>query len=85
MVKDEVVRKQRTPIEAPTPTRLPKPKPLNQILDVKASPQPVPQTTSSGIGWRSTHTDCQLEIYGRYAKPKGGLIKQLNWPAEAID
>ncbi len=46
---------------------------------------PVPNTTAKMIGWRSADPACRLEKYGRYAKGKGGLIKQLNWPPEGID
>ena len=55
------------------------------LLQVNPSPRPLPKTTNSMIGWRSGTKDCALEKYGRYAKPKGGLVKQLNWPTEGID
>ena len=59
--------------------------PIEEYIHVDPSPKPVPRTTAQAIGWRSTHKDLALERYGKYAKPKGGLVKQLNWPQEAID
>ncbi|CAL1532767.1 unnamed protein product [Lymnaea stagnalis] len=59
--------------------------PLDQYIHVQPSTRPVPKTTSGQVGWRSTDRVLALEKYGRYAKPKGGLVKQLNWPAEAVD
>jgi len=84
MVADDFPKKKREKLIPPTPTRMPCNTPLERRVDVRPSPLPVPKTTSQMIGWRSTDKMCQLERYGRYAPPKGGLIKQLNWPTEAI-
>ena len=51
---------------------------------VDPSPLPFPQTTARQIGWRSTEKNLALEKYGKYAKPKGGLVRQLKWPMEAV-
>ena len=58
--------------------------PIEEYIKVDPSPKPFPKTTAGGIGWRSTEPKLKLEKYGGYAKPKGGLVKQLNWPMEAI-
>ena len=85
MVKDEVPKRERKKIAPPTPTQLPQVTPLEQLVTVNPSPKPVPQTTSSMIGWRSTDKTCKLERYGSYAKPRGSLVKSLNWPTEGVD
>ncbi|XP_069112121.1 ciliary microtubule inner protein 1-like isoform X2 [Argopecten irradians] len=59
--------------------------PIEEYIHVEASPKPFPKTTARDIGWRSTNPANKLEKYGKYAKPKGGLIRQLNWPTEAIN
>ena len=57
--------------------------PIEKYIKIGKSP-PYPNTTTKEVGWRSTKPDCKLEIYGSYARGKGGLIKQLNWPREGI-
>jgi len=42
-----------------------------------------PKTTSGQIGWRSGRPECNLEIYGRWTKPKQVIYKQFEWPLEA--
>lgn len=59
--------------------------PIEEYIHVYPSPKPYPKTTAQTVGWRSTAPGLELEKYGKYAKPKGGLVKQLNWPTEAID
>ncbi|XP_033754492.1 uncharacterized protein C20orf85-like [Pecten maximus] len=59
--------------------------PIEEYIHVEPSPKPFPKTTARDIGWRSTNPTNKLEKYGKYAKPKGGLIRQLNWPTEAIN
>lgn len=59
--------------------------PVEEYIKVEASPSPFPKTTAQTVGWRSTSKAHALEKYGKYAKPKGGLVRQLNWPTEAID
>ena len=58
---------------------------LENCVEVHPSVKPVPKTTSAQIGWRSTDKLLRLERYGAYAKPKGSIIKSLNWPDEAVD
>ncbi|XP_071501032.1 ciliary microtubule inner protein 1-like [Diadema antillarum] len=84
LVKDDFVKKEVKKIELPPPLVLPPITPISRYIKVLPSPQPFPQTTASKIGWRSAHPQHSLEIYGKYAKPKGGLIKQLNWPPEGV-
>lgn len=85
LVKDDIVIKERKKRELPTPIRLPPITPIEKYIHVYPSPKPFPVTTARAIGWRSAQPSLALEIYGPYAKPKGGLIKQLNWPQEGID
>ncbi|XP_059179582.1 uncharacterized protein C20orf85 homolog, partial [Physella acuta] len=59
--------------------------PVEKYLKVLPSTKPVPKTTSGQVGWRSTDRVLALEKYGGYARPKGGLVKQLNWPSEAVN
>ncbi|KAH9508865.1 hypothetical protein Btru_050278 [Bulinus truncatus] len=59
--------------------------PVEEYIKVMPSTRPVPKTTSAQVGWRSTDRILALEKYGRYARPKGGLVKQLNWPSEAVN
>jgi len=59
--------------------------PIDKYIKVVPASKPVPRTTSGMVGWRSTEKQCALEKYGGYAKPKGGLVKQLNWPMEGVD
>ncbi|XP_013396776.1 uncharacterized protein C20orf85 homolog [Lingula anatina] len=85
LVQGEVTKKTRTERHVPTPLRLPPITPIEKIINVKPSPKPFPMTTARTIGWRSSRPEYALERYGRYANPKGGLIKQLNWPLDGID
>ncbi|KAK3085294.1 hypothetical protein FSP39_001174 [Pinctada imbricata] len=83
LVKDDYPPKEKVDVK---PLMQVKPvTPIEEYIHVDPSPKPVPRTTAQAIGWRSTHKDLALEKYGKYAKPKGGLVKQLNWPREAID
>ncbi|RUS91990.1 hypothetical protein EGW08_000203 [Elysia chlorotica] len=59
--------------------------PIDKYITVLPSTRPVPKTTAGQVGWRSTDRALALEKYGGYAKPKGGLVKQLNWPQEGVD
>ena len=56
--------------------------PENYIKVTKATT--FPKTTSGQIGWRSGKQNCNLEIYGPYAKPKKNIYKTFNWPLDAI-
>ena len=58
--------------------------PIEKYIKIGQSP-PYPKTSQNAVGWRSTKPDCSLEIYGKYARGKGALIEQLNWPLEAIN
>ena len=75
---------EREKLPPPTPMQVPAVTPLEERVEVLPSVKPVPKTTAREIGWRSTDPILRLEKYGRYAKPKGGLVRQLNWPSEAI-
>lgn len=59
--------------------------PIDKYISVLPSTRPVPRTSAGQIGWRSTDKVLALERYGGYAKSKGGLVKQLNWPMEGVD
>jgi len=77
--RDQAKKAVKNLIEVPPVT------PINRYLQVLPSTKPVPRTTSGQIGWRSTDKVLALERYGGYAKSKGGLVKQLNWPQEGVD
>ena len=85
LVKDDFQKREVKKIELPPPLTLPPITPISRYIKVLPSPKPYPQTSSSQVGWRSAHNLHKLEIYGSYARPKGGLVKQLNWPAEGIE
>jgi hypothetical protein len=70
-------------VELPESLQPPPITPIEKYIKIGQSPA-YPDTSTGFVGWRSTKGDCSLEIYGSYAKGKGGLIKQLNWPHEAI-
>ncbi|XP_046584996.1 uncharacterized protein C20orf85 homolog isoform X1 [Haliotis rubra] len=85
LVKDEFPQARKGKREIPTLIQIRPVTPIEEYIKVQPSPRPFPSTTSQQIGWRSTRTEHKLEKYGKYAKPKGGLVKQLNWPQEAVD
>ncbi|PAA71454.1 hypothetical protein BOX15_Mlig018155g1 [Macrostomum lignano] len=53
-------------------------------IRAQPSPKPVPRTTGREIGWRSGEPSLALDKYGREARPRGSLIRQFNWPTEAL-
>jgi len=72
--------------ETPLPKHLqiaPAPR-LEDCVHVYPSTRPVPRTTAGEVGWRSTDKLLQLEKYGQYGRRKGNIVKNLNWPNEAI-
>ncbi len=83
-MKDDFPKDNRPQVLPPTPLRPPEVTPLEKLVEVHPSTKPIPQTTSQMIGWRSGERKLQLERYGGYAKGKGGLVKQLNWPMEGV-
>jgi len=83
LVKDDFPKKEKRHKDV-EPIQVHPVTPIEKYIKVDPSPKPVPRTTSENIGWRSAHKDLALDKYGKYANPKGGLIKQLNWPREAI-
>lgn len=85
LVKDDFQKREAKKIELPPPLTLPPITPISRYITVLPSPKPVPQTTSRQIGWRSSQPHLSLECYGKYARPKGGLVKQLNWPPEGVN
>lgn len=84
LVKDDFPNRQKRNIQPPEHMRVPPVTPLEERVTVLPSEKPVPRTTAGEVGWRSTEKTLTLEKYGKYAKGKGGLIKQLGWPTEAI-
>lgn len=85
LVKDDFKKREIKKVELPPHLVLPPITPISRYITVHGSPKPFPQTTASQIGWRSSHPELQLERYGAYARGKGGLIRQLNWPPEGVD
>ncbi|PIK42383.1 hypothetical protein BSL78_20745, partial [Apostichopus japonicus] len=85
LVKDDFQEREVKKIELPPSLTLPPITPISRYITVLPSPQPYPRTTSCEVGWRSSQPQLSLERYGRYARPKGGLVKQLNWPPEGVD
>ena len=83
-MKDDFPAKDTVRKAPPTPLQIPPVTPLEERVKVYPSTRQVPKTTSDMIGWRSTDPLLKLERYGAYAKGKGGLVRQLNWPTEAI-
>ncbi|KAL5022746.1 hypothetical protein ScPMuIL_001901 [Solemya velum] len=85
LVQDEFPnRKNRKKAAENTDVKVRQVTPLEKYVKVGPSPKPFPKTTTQSIGWRSGKPELALEKYGKYAKPKGGLVKQFNWPREAI-
>ncbi|XP_070189709.1 ciliary microtubule inner protein 1-like [Littorina saxatilis] len=91
LVKDEFpnhenarTRREKLQQEVTSLVQVPPCTPIEKYIKVDPSPRPFPKTTSRQIGWRSTEKSLALEKYGKYAKPKGGLVKQLKWPMEAV-
>ena len=76
-------KQEKPKAQLPEQLRLPPITPIENYIKIGKSPQ-YPATTTGLVGWRSTKPDCKLEIYGSYAKGKGGLVKQLKWPQEGI-
>jgi len=85
LVRDNyAAAEQRQEIPIPKHLRIAPAPSLEECVTVHPSTRPVPRTTSGEIGWLSTDTLLQLEKYGRYGRPKGSIVKQLNWPYEAV-
>ncbi|KAL8613892.1 hypothetical protein ACOMHN_032882 [Nucella lapillus] len=78
-------RREQLQQEVTSLIQVPPATPIEKYIKVDPSPQPYPQTTSRQIGWRSTEKGLALEKYGKYARPKGGLVRQLKWPMEAVN
>jgi len=74
----------RTDIPIPKHLQIAPAPSLEECVTAYPSKRPVPRTTAGQIGWRSGDEQLSLEKYGRYSRPRGGLIKQLNWPNEAV-
>ena len=58
-----------------------------KLPPLEAPPQdttnPFPLVTSRQIGWRADRK-YNLEVYGRWGKPKYSIINQLKWPNDAV-
>ena len=58
-----------------------------KLPPLEAPPQdtsnPFPLVTSREIGWRAGRK-YNLEVYGRWGKPKYSIINQLKWPNDAV-
>ena len=50
-----------------------------QTQKVSKAPFPLPLTTSREIGWRSSRPECNLERFGKWARPKKSILKHFNW------
>ncbi|XP_029468521.1 uncharacterized protein C20orf85-like [Rhinatrema bivittatum] len=83
LIKNEK-KKEIVKISVPVHLQVRQGSPIEKYIKVKPSP-PVPQTTQGLIGWRSTVPGLELECYGRDQYGKLDFLKQMNWPAEAID
>lgn len=46
--------------------------------------RPFPMRDSQLVGWRSGDTSCALEVFGRWARPKWSIVKQLKWPNDGV-
>ncbi|CAH8643874.1 unnamed protein product [Dicrocoelium dendriticum] len=57
--------------------------PISKFITVKPSPQPIPQRSSGFIGWRSGHSEYNLEKYAQQRRSQGSLLRRFNWPIEA--
>jgi len=85
LVKDDFPDSdKRTPIPIPRHLQIPPATRLEECVHAHPSVKPVPRTTTAQIGWRSGDRQLNLEKYGGYCRPRGGLIKQLKWPNEAV-
>lgn len=84
LIRDECPESEKKPIPVPEHLQIGSGPPLHECVQVLPSTKPVPRTTAHEIGWRSGEESLKLEKYGRYCRPKGGLIKQLRWPNEAV-
>ncbi|XP_041376191.1 uncharacterized protein C20orf85-like [Gigantopelta aegis] len=85
IVKDELPKKEKPKRKLSPLIQIRPVTPIEEYIEVLPSPRPYPSTTAQLIGWRSAERQLALDKYGRYARPKGGLVKQLNWPKEAIN
>ena len=83
LVKDDMPKREKRHKDV-EPIQMHPVTPIEKYIKVDPSPKPVPKTTAQAIGWRSAEKTLALDKYGKYANPKGGLVKQLNWPPEAI-
>jgi len=84
LVKDDFPSKSSKPKDLPPHLKLPPITPVEKYIKVLPSPHPFPRTTTSLYGWRSSSYEHRLERYGGYARNRGTLVKQLNWPSEAV-
>lgn len=85
LVKNDFPNRGKRNTQLPEHMLIPPVTPLEERVKVYPTDKPVPKTTSAMIGWRSTEKKLTLEKYGKYAKGKGGLVKQLGWPMEGIN
>ena len=62
-------------------TEVPKLPPLDPPPQDTTNPFPV--VTSREIGWRSAR-EYNLEVFGRWARPKHSILKQFKWPVDGV-
>ncbi|KAL8561443.1 hypothetical protein ACOMHN_046899 [Nucella lapillus] len=82
--KQAKARREKLEKEVMSLVQVPPATPIEKYIKVEPSPCPFPKTSSQQIGWRSTEKSLSLEKYGKYADPKGSLVRQLKWPLEAV-
>jgi len=84
LIKDQYPDSDKKPIPIPKHLQIAPAPALEDCVTAYPSSKPVPKTTCGQIGWRSADERLKLEKYGRYSRPRGGLLKQLKWPNEAV-